>query len=73
MSTESFEVTAFYKFIKIPSERVPVVRKELESFAERTGLRGLVVLRYGRYQLNVRGNPRSDSGAESLFERAFPG
>ena len=44
MGAENFAVTAFYKFIKIPSELVPQVKKRLEDFADQTGLRGLVVL-----------------------------
>ena len=44
MRAESFAVTAFYKFIKIPTEQVPQVKKRLEDFADKTGLRGLVVL-----------------------------
>ena len=44
MGAENFAVTAFYKFIKIPSELVPQVKKRLEDFADKNGLRGLVVL-----------------------------
>jgi UPF0176 protein len=73
MSTESFEVTAFYRFIKIPSERVPVVRKELESFAERTGLRGLVVLGTEGINSTCAGTPEAIQGLKAFLKELFPG
>jgi UPF0176 protein len=44
MNSKSLVVSAFYKFIRIPSAEVPTVKRRLEDFAARTALRGLVVL-----------------------------
>lgn len=40
----SVQVTSFYRFIPLDSEQVARIRSALESFAERTGLRGLCLL-----------------------------
>lgn len=44
MNEKTLVVSAFYKFIDIPSEQVPTVKHRLEEFADQSGLRGLVVL-----------------------------
>lgn len=68
MSVGEVIVSAFYKFISVPEERVDVVRGQLEQFAEDRGLKGLVVLGVEGINATVAGS----ADVIAAFERLLP-
>lgn len=72
MSSETIAVSAFYKFIAIPSEEVPVVKRRLEEFASSTGLRGLVVLGTEGINSTCSGPPETIEALKAFLRELFP-
>lgn len=72
MSRDAVVVTAFYKFIAIEPENVPVVKGRLERFAAETGLRGLVVLGTEGINSTCAGTPEVIEKLKSFLRELFP-
>ena len=72
MTHETIAVSAFYKFIAIPSEEVPVIKRRLEEFAATIGLRGLVVLGTEGINSTCSGSPETIEALKAFLRELFP-
>jgi len=72
MSTEDFTVSAFYFFTRIAPPQLVDVRQCFEGFAEKTGLKGLVVLGAEGINATIAGTAEVVKEFHELLRRVFP-
>lgn len=72
MQSEEIVISAFYKFVRISPEQLPQIRARLESFADSSGLRGLVVLGGEGINATVAGQSAVISDLRALLSELFP-
>jgi UPF0176 protein len=72
MKSEEVVISAFYKFITLSPERVSELQARLESFANTSGLRGLVVLGSEGINATVAGTPAVMGDLKSLLLELLP-
>jgi UPF0176 protein len=72
MQSEEVVVSAFYKFISIPSEHLAQIQARLESFADSRGLRGLVVLGSEGINATVAGEHATIADLRALLAELLP-
>jgi UPF0176 protein len=66
-------VSAFYHFIKVEPDSLSAIRERLVSFADASGLKGLIVLGSEGINATVAGSTETIKSFETLLPEIFPG
>ena len=66
-------VSAFYHFIKVEPDSLSAIRERLVSFADASGLKGLIVLGSEGINATVAGSTVTIKSFETLLPEFFPG